>query len=573
MNNNYIAKILDIFSKGLFSWDHSDNAVKFRIFFVLFFFLLLFLVIIVKLIIVSSGDYNKNTHSYLKHNDYNRLDIVDRNNNLLAVNLPIASLFANPKRVVDAEVAVEKLLKIFPDLDKKYLLENLKSDKTFVWIKRDITPKEQEKIYNLGMPGFEFEKEQKRVYTYGKLFSHVIGYVDRDMQGLAGIEKYFNDILKGNNNKSFEISSNKQIQLSLDVRIQNIVSEELDKVIAKFNAIGGAGIVADPNSGEILALVSKPDFDPHNPSMAKEDELFNIAAQGVYEMGSGMKSLTMAIGFDTDIITMHDVYDLSFMKVGKFQIKDTHPAKGWHSIPEIFMKSSNVGVSQIILEIGKHKLREYLKKLNLLDKLNIELPERARPLFPNFSRWNDLSLVTMSYGYAISESPVHFVQSMIPAVNGGVLYPVTLIKKSPDERLIGERVFKKETSNNMRKLMRLVVAEGTGRKAEVKGHYVGGKTGTAEKAISGRYDKSKRISSFFGIMPAYNPKYVIYLVIDEPKGIKETYGFAGGGWTAAPTVGAILQRIATVFAMSPALPESPEVQEINNIQYRISNET
>ena len=203
----------------------------------------------------------------------------------------------------------------------------------------------------------------------------------------------------------------------------------------------------------------------------------------------------------------------------------------------------------------------------------IELAERARPLFPPYSRWNDLSLVTMSYGYAISESPAHFVQAMMPLVNGGIMYPLTLLKRKTGEPVIGERIFKENTSKYMRQLMRLVVLEGTGKKAEVKGYYVGGKTGTAEKVIGGKYYKDKRMSSFFGIMPATNPKYIIYVIVDEPQGIKETYGFAGGGWTAAPTVGAIFERMAVLYGMNKLEEHDPEVQELNDIDYIINGRT
>ena len=460
---------------------------------------------------------------------------------------------------------------VFPDLEKKKILELLRSNKKFVWIKRDISPKQQEDIYNLGMPGLEFEREQKRIYTYGNLLSHVVGYVGRDMEGLAGTEKFFDNMLTTQDEDNH--SGNSSLQLSIDVRVQNILAEEIAKTTQKFKAKGGAGIIVDPNNGEIIAMVSNPDFDPHYPGNASSDQLFNIVTQGAYEMGSGMKALTLAIGLDTSTISMNDAYDLSYMKVGKFKVKDYHPVKGWHSIGQIFLHSSNIGVSQIMLEIGKNNLREYLKKLKLLEKLDIELAERARPLFPPYSRWTDLSLVTMSYGYAISESPAHFIQAMMPLVNGGIMYPLTLLKRKDNAPPMGEKIFKETTSKYMRQLMRLVVLEGTGKKAEVKGYYVGGKTGTAEKVIGGKYYKDKRMSSFFGIMPATNPKYIIYIIFDEPQGIKETYGFAGGGWTAAPTVGAVLERIAVLYGMNKIEEDDPDVQELTDIDYIIDGRT
>ncbi len=562
-----------IYYKSLFVWDLRDSATYTRVNIVFIGFVIVFLAISIRLVIVASSDFvnyrQSNKRSYI-----NRYDIIDRNNNLLAVNLPGASLYANPKRVIDSEQSVEKLLSIFPELDKAKLLKKLNSNRSFEWIKRDVTPQEHEKIYNLGMPGFSFEREQKRIYTYGKLLSHVLGYVGRDLGGLAGLEKYFDKFLTGFEPLKENKNQENCLQLSIDVRIQNILSEELERTIKKFSAKGAAGMVVDPNNGEILALVSKPDFDPHHPGIAKPEQLFNMATQGAYEMGSGMKALTMAIGLDTGATSLTDAYDLTYMKVSGFQLKDyPRPLKGWHSVPYIFLKSSNIGIGQIMLEIGKSSLAEYLKKLGLLERLKIELPERARPLFPNYSRWTDLRLITMSYGYGMSESPAHFMQAMVPIMNGGLLYPLTLVKRDPTKPLVAERVFKEKTSSDMRKLMRLVVSKGTGSKAEVKGYYVGGKTGTANIAHAGKYDKTRRVSSFFGVIPATKPKYMVYIIYNEPKGIKETFGFAGGGWVAAPSAGAVFKKLTALYGIEKLDDNSPDVQEISNIEYEINNET
>jgi cell division protein FtsI (penicillin-binding protein 3) len=573
---NLITEIKNLFlhnlsKKSLFHWQLSGQITHKRIHYLIAGFSLVFILLIVRLLTIAGSNYvnyKNSTGGKISH----RIDIIDRNNNLLAVNLPAASLYANPKKVIDPAEALRKLLQALPDLDKKKTLEDLKSNKNFVWIKRDITPREHEKIYNLGMPGFGFEKEQKRIYPYGRLASHILGYVGRDMKGLAGIEKFFEKFLTGQQEMEDRSSLGNALQLSIDVRVQNILSEEIEYVMKKFSAKGAAGIIANPNTGEILALVSKPDFDPHKPGMSRENQLFNMATQGVYEMGSGMKSITIAVGLDTGSTRINDAYDLSYMKVSGFQVKDYHTMKGWHSVPHIFLKSSNIGVSQIILEIGKKRFLEYLKKLRLLDPLQIELPERARPLFPNIVRWSDLSLTTMSYGYGISESPAHFVQAMLPIVNGGIMHPLTLLKKNPDQPLVGERVFQEDTSLAMRKLMRLVVAEGTGSKAEVPEYYVGGKTGTANVFYAGKYDKNKRISSFFGIMPASNPEYMIYIVYNEPTGIKESLGFAGGGWTSAPTASAVFKRLIALYGVPKLDKNSKQVRELNDIKYKIRNE-
>ncbi|MGC0371879.1 MAG: hypothetical protein DGJ47_000580 [Rickettsiaceae bacterium] len=569
--SSFINSIIDMRNNkdSLFYWRTSHITIQKRINFLILLFSILFFSLCVRLLNLSvlSKEYlRSNTQTLTK-----RLNITDRNGNLLAVNLSSASLYANPKKVLYPEHEAQKLIKIIPSLNKKEVLNKLRSKKTFVWIKRDITPLEQQKLYNLGLVGFGFEREQKRFYTYGPLLSHVVGYVGRDLCGLAGIEKFYDKFLTSQPEVEDRSDFGNKLQLSIDVRMQNILSDELDKTIKKFSAKGGSGIILDPNNGEILALVSKPDFDPHYPGKAKPKQLFNMATQGVYEVGSSMKGLTVAIGIDSGKTAITDAYNLSYMKVKGFQLKDTYKLEGWHSLPYMFIKSTNIGMAQIMLEIGKKDLMDYLRRLRLLSPLKIELPERARPLFPDYSRLTDLSLTTISYGYGISESPAHFAQAMIPMVNGGILYPITLIKRN--KLVKGTRVFKESTSNDLKKIMRLVVSTGTGKKAGVDGYYIGGKTGTANIAVNGKYDKSKRISSFVGIMPASKPQYLVYVVLNEPVGIKETFGFAGGGWSAAPTVGAIFKRMISLLGLPKMDPNSQEIKELNDIEYKIYNET
>ncbi|MCC8398216.1 MAG: penicillin-binding protein 2 [Rickettsia endosymbiont of Labidopullus appendiculatus] len=550
---NTLTKIKKNFA-NIILWDICDDNTKIRLFIVSFCFTVFFCGLSYRLIIVATKGYVK--PEYQVKNSNFRKEIVDRNGNLLAVNLPSSSLFVNPQKVINPEQCLEKLSKILPEIDKTKLLAELKSNKSFVWVKRDLLPKEQEAILNLAMPGFSFEQEQKRIYTFSNLLSHVIGYVGRDLVGLAGLERSYDKFLTNSDSDLAQPDQlKKPLELSIDVRLQNILNEEIDKTLKEFNAIGAVGIIVNPNNGEILAMVSKPDFNPHYPSSAKPEELFNMASLGIYEMGSVFKTLTMAVGFDTDAIAMNDAYDISYMKVGSFNIKDYHPRHGWHSVPEIFLHSSNIGVSQIMLEIGKNDFKKYLKKLGLLDQLKIELPERGTPLFPPDKRWSDLTSVVMSYGYGISISPLHFIQAVLPVVNGGTLYDLTLIKRQ-DERLVGTRIFSEKTSKQMSELFRFVVKEGTGRRADVKGYLVGGKTGTAEKLTADghgkrRYLKNSRMSSFLGLLPSSNPQYVIFIMFDEPKGTKESFGFATAGWTAAPTVGRVLERMVSLYGIEP----------------------
>ncbi|MFP3012688.1 MAG: peptidoglycan D,D-transpeptidase FtsI family protein [Rickettsia sp.] len=541
--------------KSLIIWNVCSKNTKIRLLMVICGFSFLFCTLSYRLIIVATNVYDKNINSFKKNHQF-RKEIVDRNGNLLAVNLPSASLFANPQIVLDPETSVKKLAEILPDINKAKLLAELKSNKSFIWVKRDLLPSQQEKITSLGLLGFEFEEEQKRIYTFSNLLSHVVGYVGRDSVGLSGLELAYDKYLTNSDYELNEPKNRKEpLQLSIDIRLQSILSEEIDKTLKQFKAIGAVGIIADPNNGEILALVNKPDFDPHHPSLAKPEELFNIASLGIYEMGSVFKALTMAVGFDTGAINMNDAYDISYMKVGGFQLKDYTPRQGWHSVPEIFLYSSNIGTSQIMLEIGKSNFKKYLKKLGLLDQLQIELPERGTPLFPSEKRWNELTSVTMSYGYGISISPLHFVRAMLPVVNGGTLYDLTLLKRK-DEKVIGTKVFSENTSTQMKKLFRSVVREGNGKRAEVKGYLIGGKTGTAEKLSQGaggkkKYLKNSRASSFLGVLPASNPQYVIFIRFDEPKPTKESFGFATASWTAAPTAGRVFERMISLYGLEP----------------------
>lgn len=552
---------------SLASWDTGSKALVSRLIFLIIFLALGFFAISLKLILVATTTpSNKSTYA---KGDYFRREIVDRNGILLAINIPGSSAFANPQKMIDIPEAVEKLVKNISGIDKKKLLAELKSAKTFAWIKRDITAKEQQIIHNLGIPGIYFEEEQKRVYTQGHMLSHLIGYAGRDNDGLAGLEKSYNEFLTSKNIP--QISDSEPLKLTIDSRVQNIVNEELSSAMAKFRAVGGIAIVADPNTGEIISAVSKPDFNPHNPSGALPDQLFNRYSLGVYELGSIMKTLTLAIGLDTGKIHVHDAYDLTAMRIAKFNVKDYHKEVGWHSVPEIFLHSSNIGMAQIILEIGKSDFHKYIERLGLTEKLALEIPEKATPLVPKYDNWTDLSMATMSYGYAISISPMHFMNAALPIVNGGSAYQLHFVKKT--EPVVGTKVLKETTSNDMHKLLRLVVSKGTGKNGEVKGYFVGAKTGTANKREGRRYVENKRTSSFFSIAPADNPKYAIFIMLDEPKPTKETFGFATAGWTAAPVAKNILSRMVTLYGLSPYTgDEDTKIEEELNMEYKINED-
>jgi cell division protein FtsI (penicillin-binding protein 3) len=542
------------------SWNSDLKSIHLRIYIIICFFVICFVTIALRLFSLLSLDIVEEKNNNIK-DIIIRKEIIDRNNQIIATNIPYSSLYAFPKRIINHKKTSTDLAGVL-GLNKEQLLKNLRTDKNFLWIKRDLSPSEVKKVMDLGIVGIDFENEYKRLYLFGNQMSHIVGYVDIDGYGISGLEKTYNKYLLS----SSEIQDDR-LKITLDSKIQQIVSEELDKTINKFHAIGGVGIVVDPKNGDILAMVSKPDFNPHIPSKSTEEALFNKASLGLYELGSVYKAIMLAIAIDCGLVSLKDLYNLDD-KVSKFTVKDLHKQSGWRSVGEIFIQSSNNGMAQIALEVGKKTYREYIKKLLLTSKLPINFQEKAAPIYPPNNAWGDISLITMSFGYGSSITPLHFVQAMIPIVNGGILKKLRILYD--EDNGSSEIVLKEETSNALKQLLRLTVTNGTGSKADVPGYFVGGKTGTAEKLQGKKYAKdAKRISSFVGIMPAFSPDYLVFIMIDEPKGIKETYGFAGGGWTASPTVGKILEKIALYKGLKSYNSDNKEINEFFDIEYKV----
>ena len=479
-----------------------------------------------------------------------RADIVDRNGVLLATSLKTASLFANPRVIPDAGKAAAELVNILPYLDEDKTRARLADDPNFVWIRRHLTPRQQYDVNRLGIPGLEFQNEERRIYPAGELASHVLGHTDIDSKGQMGIERKFDGELKDRQTS---------LQLSLDTRIQHTLRRELFRSMAEFSAIGAAGIVMDVNNGEILGMVSLPDFDPNQLDAVGPETRFNRVTQGVYEMGSTFKIFTTAMALDLGKVTMQGGYDATDpIRISRHVIRDYHAKKRWLSVPEIFMYSSNVGSAKMALHVGPTGQRGFLRKLGLLKPSPVELAEIGGPLVP--ARWRDINAVTISFGHGIAVSPIQLVASVAAMVNGGILYSPTIIKRPVDRPLVGKRVIKPATSEKIRRLLRLVVAHGTGRKARAEGYLVGGKTGTAEKVVGRRYKTKALMSSFVGAFPMNAPRYVVFAMLDEPSGTEETHGNATGGWVAAPIVGNVISRIGPILGMRPIDEEAPAIR-------------
>jgi cell division protein FtsI (penicillin-binding protein 3) len=484
-----------------------------------------------------------------------RPDIVDRNGQILATDVKAASLFAEPRRIIDVDEAVELLTAVLPDLDAAEARTRLSSKKGFVWLKREITAKQQADIHRLGIPGIGFLRENKRAYPNGAVVAHLIGLSNIDNQGIAGIERW----LDRNGLADLHLAGfandrqQKPVELSIDLRVQHALRDELLAARDKFKAKAVAGTVTDVRTGEILALVSVPDYDPNNPREANDPTRINRLTTGVFEMGSTFKALTLAMALDSGKINLTSSFDARVpLRYGKFNINDYHAQRRILTVPEIFTYSSNIGTARMALSLGVEHHKWFLRKMGQLDRLRTELPESAEPLVPK--RWGELNTVTIAFGHGLSVAPLQAVMGIGALMNGGALIPPTFMKRTPEEaRRIGVQVIKPETSMKMRYLMRLNAEKGSARKADVPGYYVGGKTGTSEKVIGGRYSKTKLLTSFTAVMPADQPRYLVLIMLDEPQGLPETHGYATSGWNAAPTAAKVIARVAPILGMEPRL--------------------
>src|SRR5947199_4902683 len=493
-----------------------------------------------------------------------RPDILDRDGEILATDVRTPSLFAEPHRIIDVDEASELLTAVMPDIDAAELRARLASKRRFVWLKREITPEQREQFHRLGIPGVGFLPENKRVYPNGAEVSHVLGHVNIDNQGTAGIEKWLDsrglaDLhLAGLATDRLQ----KPIELAVDLRVQHALRDELVAARARFKAVAAAGILTDVRTGEGVSMVSVPDYDPNNPREALEPTRINRLTTGVFEMGSTFKALTVAMALDSGKVTLKSAFDASHpLQYGKLAIHDFHAQNRVLTVPEIFTYSSNIGTAPLALSLGVEHHKWFLRKLGQLDRLRTELPESAEPLVPR--RWAELNTVTIAFGHGLSVAPLQAVMAISALMNGGRLIPPTLLKRSEaDASALAKQVVKPETSEKMRYLMRLNVEKGTATRADVPGYYVGGKTGTSEKVVGGRYSKTKVLTTFMAVLPADKPRYLVTILLDEPQPTAETHGYATSGWNAAPTAAKIIARIAPMLGLEPRLDLPPADQLI-----------
>jgi cell division protein FtsI (penicillin-binding protein 3) len=493
-----------------------------------------------------------------------RPDITDANGEILATDVRVPSLYGEPRRLIDRDEVFELLTADLPDVDPRELRERLSSRRGFVWLKRDITPEQQREIYRQGLPGIGFLKENKRVYPNGPLVSHLIGHVNIDNQGIAGMEKW----LDGHGLAALHMAGlatdrlQNPVQLAVDIRVQQALRDELVFARAKFKALAAAGLVLNVRTGEIVAMVSEPDYDPNNPRASLDPSRINRLTTGVYEMGSTFKAFTIAMGLDSGKITLNSTFDVHTpLRFGRFEIHDFEPQNRALSVPEIYTYSSNKGAARIAMLMGVDAHKAFLKGLGQLDRLRTELPESAEPIVPK--HWGELNTVTIAFGHGLSVAPLQAVMGVAALMNGGILIPPTFLKRTEAEaQALGKRVIKPHTSELMRYLMRLNVEKGTARKADVPGYYIGGKTGTADKVVNGRYSKTRVLTDFMAVLPADHPRYLLLIMLDEPQKIPETQGWNTSGWNAVPTGGRVVARIAPLLGIEPRLALPPADQLI-----------
>lgn len=483
-----------------------------------------------------------------------RAMIVDRNGEVLALSLPTAAVIANPRALIDPKDAAHKLKQVLPRLDEDVLLERL-SDQTkqFVYLARQVTPREQLAINGLGIPGVDFEQTERRRYPLGRVAAQVLGGVDVDGRGIAGVEREFNDRLS---------SDTKPLRLSIDVRAQSVVREELSAAMDEFQAIGACGIVMDVRTGEVIAMVSLPDFDINEPRNANGNERFNRAVSGVYEPGSTFKLQTVSMALDSGIVHIWNGFDASApIRIGRFSINDFEGKHRWLAVPEIIAYSSNIGAAKMAEATGTALQKAWMDKLGMTRRTGIELPEQSAPLVPPSANWKEAATLTIGFGHGIAVTPLHVVVGTAAVANGGVLMHPTILAHDPDAPpAMGTRIMQQSTSDIVRKLMRLVVTDGYGKPAEVPGYFVGGKTGTAEKVAGRGYAKHTNVSAFMSVFPMNAPRYAVYMMLDEPHANASTHGYATAGWVSAPAAGKVIARIGPMLGLLPETDNAAAIQ-------------
>jgi cell division protein FtsI (penicillin-binding protein 3) len=488
-----------------------------------------------------------------------RGDIVDRDGEPLARTIDAWTIAVHPGKIIGDKLEIaRRLAELMPERTEEQYFALLKSNKPFFYLRRRAPPGLVEAVNALGEPGLAIQREPDRLYPQTSLAAHVLGWTDIDGHGVAGMERAFDGYL------SDPATRGEPIALSIDSRIQQALEHELLDAMTHFSAIGAAGVVMDIHTGEVLAMTSLPQLNPNAAGQGTDEARFNRATLGVYELGSTFKPFTVAMAMDSGIIkSFGQIYNCpEELHVYGHVVHDTHPFGRQCTVAEIMKESSNVGTAQIADQVGAERQQFFLKKMGFLDPVKIELKERGRTLTPG-SRWGPFETMTVGFGHGIAVTPLHLATGYATLFNGGLYRPATLLKVDRNHPVVqGRRVFSEDTSYKMRGLLRLVVTDGTGKKADAPGYRVGGKTGTAEKLLNGRYTSTAVVTSFAGVFPMDDPRYVMVMMLDDPKATAETYGFHTAAWNIGPAFGVAVARIAPMLGIQPDKTREPDMSGV-----------
>ncbi|NUQ18719.1 MAG: penicillin-binding protein 2 [Sphingomonas sp.] len=488
-----------------------------------------------------------------------RGDILDRDGQPLARTIDAWTIAVHPTKVIGDKLALaQKLAQLMPEHTAAQYFALLRSNKPFFYLRRRASPDLVEAVNALGEPGLALEREPDRLYPQTSLAAHVLGFTNIDGKGASGVERAFEAQLSNPDTRGTPVV------LSISSKVQQALEAELGEAMQHFSAIGAAGVVMDVHTGEVLAMTSMPTFNPNAPGQGTPDQLFNRATQGVFELGSTFKPFTLAMAMDSGVVSgpAEMMNCPKVLPAYGHLVHDTHPFGRQCSIAEVMMESSNIGMAQIADRLGTERQKAWLKKMGFLDKPEIELKEKGRPLTPGV-RWGPFETMTIGFGQGIAVAPLQLAMGYATLFDGGIYHPPTILKVRPGHPLAaGRRVFTADTSYRMRSLLRLVVMRGTGKKADAPGYRIGGKTGTAQKLIGGHYSQTINLTSFAGVFPMDDPRYVIVVMLDEPKATPETYGFTTAGWNVAPVVSRTVSRIAPMLGIAPDMNREPNMSEV-----------
>ncbi|MFM9828972.1 MAG: peptidoglycan D,D-transpeptidase FtsI family protein [Sphingomonas sp.] len=495
-----------------------------------------------------------------------RADIVDRNGAPLARTIDAWSVGIHPNRLVNRpEDLAPKLATLLPEHDTNYYLQMLKSGARFAYLRRRALPELVRDLNALGEPAMDYAREPERLYPQSGLAAHVLGFLDYDGRGVRGMERKLDARLIDESTRSAPIA------LSLDSRAQAAMESELGAAMVSFQAKSAAGVMLDVRTGEVIAMASFPNFDPNRVPRIRDAADFddpaarmlrNNVTQSIYELGSTFKPITMAAAIDTGIVTsMAKRFDARApLQVGRFKIRDDHPQKRWLDVPETLVHSSNIVTARIADQMGGARMQVMFRKLGFDTQPDIEIPEKARTIWPAF--WSRATVMTTGYGHGIAVTPLHLASAYAALVNGGIWRPATLLKVAPGHAGDGRRVLAQSTSDRMRQLLRLVVLQGTGKKGEAPGYRVGGKTGTAEIATKSGYSHKRNVSTFAAAFPMDAPRYVVVAMLDSPTGNAQSAGQTTAGWTVAPVVSRVIMRTGAMLGVRPDMRRDVDVSEL-----------